>query len=230
VSIRDKVVLVTGATGAIGQPLADACGAGGARLALIVRRTEAVDVMERRFLKLGIAPFVVPCDLRYEEDVVRMVHRVIDRFGRIDVVINAAAVLGPKEAIEDYPVDPWRNVLATNVTGAYLVCREVLPWMRRQGNGCILNVTSHLPRAPRANWGAYLVSNHAIEGITQSLAVELRGTGVRVHTVDVGMPQSEGKSAGSEWVTPFLTLAGGEGPSTRQQLVAAQVAKTPKPN
>lgn len=229
-SIQDKVVLVTGATGTVGQPLADACGAGGARLALVVRRTEAVDVMERRFLKEGLAPFVVPCDLRYEEDVVRMVHRVIQRYGRIDVVINAAAVLGPKEAIEDYPVDPWRNVLATNVTGAYLVCREVLPWMRRQGSGCILNITSHLPLAPRANWGAYLVSNHAVEGITQSLAMELKGTGVHVHAVDVGMPQPEGKPVGTEWLGPFLALAGEEGPALGQRIVASQFAKSPEPN
>lgn len=186
--IRDKVILITGATSLFGRQLAEALSAQGAKLALCVRRMDAVDPTERDFFRRGIQAFVAPCDLRYEEDVVRMVHRVIRRFGRIDGVINAAAALGPRESIMDYPVDPWRNVLATNVTGTFLVCREVLPWMHRHRFGRIVNITTQLTEEAKAEWGAYLVSNHAVEGLTQLLAAEVKQADIRVNCFDIGMP------------------------------------------
>ncbi|MBI5764897.1 MAG: SDR family oxidoreductase [Planctomycetes bacterium] len=186
--IRDKVILITGATSFFGRHLAEALSAQGAKLALCVRRMDAVDPTERDFLRRGIQAFVAPCDLRYEEDVVRMVHRVIRRFGRIDGVINAAAALGPHEPVIDYPVDPWRNVLATNVTGTFLVCREVLPWMHRHRFGRIVNITTQLTEEAKAEWGAYLVSNHAVEGLTQLLAAEVNQADIRVNCFDIGMP------------------------------------------
>ncbi|MEK6643856.1 MAG: SDR family oxidoreductase [Planctomycetota bacterium] len=203
-SIRDKVILITGATSFIGRQLSEEFSSRGVRLALSVRRMDAVHPTEREFLLRGIQAFVAPCDLRYEEDVVRMVHRVVRQFGRIDGVINAAAALGPRESIVDYPVDPWRNVLATNVTGTYLVCREVLPWLQRQRYGRIVNVTTSLAEDAKPRWGAYLVGNHAVEGLTRLLAEEVRQANIRVNCVNVGMPMVEG---GPEAWSPGHTTA-----------------------
>ncbi len=209
-SIRDKVVLLTGATGPIGGALVRRFLNAGAKLALCVRRTESLLNLERMLADRIPETMIVPCDLRHEENVVRMVHRVAQRFGRIDVAINAASISGPQLGIVDYPAEPWCNVTATNLHGTYFVCREVLPWMMRQQSGSIINITSALTAAPQAQWGACAVSQHAIEGLTKLLASELKNSGVRVNTIDVGEPTSQPDPAQADagWTDAFLWLAG----------------------
>ncbi len=157
-SLEDKVVLLTGATGPMGCALLDAFLDADAKLALCVRRMAHLPDLEQRLARRLEHTLIVPCDLRYEENVVRMIHRVVQRFGRIDVIVNAAYILGPLVPIMDYPVDPWRDVLATNLTGTYLVCREALPWMTRQGSGSIINVTTSLTGAVKPRWGVRIRS------------------------------------------------------------------------
>ncbi len=231
VSLKEKVVLITGATGPIGRRLVEVFASAGAQLAVSVRRPHEVDTMERALRPLDVSLMAVPCDLRYEEDVVRMIHRIVRRFGRIDVVVNAASVAGPKLPIVNYPVDPWRNILATNLTGSYLVCREVLPWMDRQGGGSIINVTSNLAGTGRPEWGAYFVSTHAIEGLTRLLASEHRSTGVRINCVDIGEPRSEGPLAadGADWAEAFLWLASDESASINGERICAGKFVKPAP-
>lgn len=211
-SVRDKVVLLTGATGPMGRILLDAFLDAGAKLAICVRRMINLPALEQRMAERGEAPMIVPADLRFEENVVRMIHRVVHRFGRIDVIVNAAAILGPRVPLIDYPAEPWRDVLSTNVNGVYMICREALPWLIRQKSGSIINVTTSLSQTPKPEWGAYLVANHAIEGLTKLLALELKDTGVRANVVDVGMMTSEVKPAGqsTNWTKPFLWLASDE--------------------
>jgi NAD(P)-dependent dehydrogenase (short-subunit alcohol dehydrogenase family) len=226
VSLTGKVALITGVTSPVGQRIAETFAAAGASLILFARRQSDCAALEARIQPAGATILTLPCDLRSEDEVIRMVHRSANKFGRIDILVNAAAIHGPRETIEDYPIDPWRNVLATNVTGPYLVCREVLPWMTRQGSGSIINVTSSLTTKARPQWGAYLVSNHAIEGLTQVLAAELKGTGVRVNTVDVGLPQSDGTVASPEdaWTSVFLWLASDDSTAHSKRIIAADFA------
>ncbi len=211
-SVRDKVVLLTGATGRMGRILVETFLDSGARLALCVRRMANLPELEARLADRGESPMILPCDLRYEENVVRLIHRVVSRFGRIDAILNVAAIHGPKFPVIDYPAEPWRDVFATNVYGVYLVCREALPWMVRQGGGSIVNVTSSLTSQVKTGTGAYLVANHAIEGLTKLLAAELKGTNVRVNCVDVGTMSQDLKPAGPEaaWTHAFLRLVSDE--------------------
>lgn len=206
-SVHGKVILITGATTAMGRQLVGLFLSEGASLAIGVRRMSELVPLRQSMAADEERLFIVPCDVRDEGDVVRTVHRVIRRFGRIDVLINAAAIVGPKTPVVDYPIDPWRNVIATNLTGTYLLCREVLPWMQRQGCGSIINVTSSLTTSARPEWGAYLVSTHSIEGLTRLLAAELKGSGVRVNAVEVASPSATGRGDESEWLQAFLWLA-----------------------
>ncbi|MFQ5429607.1 MAG: SDR family NAD(P)-dependent oxidoreductase [Phycisphaerae bacterium] len=209
-TLQDKVVLLTGSTGPMGRVLVDAFLEAGARLALCVRRMAHLPALDQRLADQHQTAMILPCDLRYEENVVRMVHRVVQRFGRIDVIVSAAAIGGPAVPIIDYPVDPWRDVLATNLTGAYLVCREALPWMIRQRSGSIIHTTSSPAAAVRPGGGALLVSQYGIGGLTRLLAAELKDTGVRVNTVDVGpvTPDLKPTAPEAEWVRAYLWLAG----------------------
>lgn len=223
-SIEEKVVLITGATSPIGSRLAEAFAAKGARLALCVRRVQEVDLIERSLQQKNIAALALPCDLRYEEDVVRMIHRVVRRFGRIDVVVNAASVYGPKLPIINYPVDPWRNILATNLTGSYLICREVLPWMERQGGGSIINLTGSSTAGARPSSGAYVVSTHAVEGLTRLLATEHRSAGIRVNCIDLGalIPESSHADGSEDWTAAFLWLASDESAAISGERICAE--------
>lgn len=209
-SIRDKVVLLTGATSPIGRALARRFLDAGAKLALCVRRTESSLDLQRMLAGRDAETIIVPCDLRHEENVVRLVHRVAQRFGRIDVTINAASISGPSLGIAEYPAEPWCNVMATNLHGTYFVCREVLPWMMRQRAGSIINITSTLTAAPQTRWGACAVSHHAIAELTRLLASELTDSGVRVNTIDVGDPASppDSSQADAGWTDACLWLAG----------------------
>lgn len=225
-SVHGKVVLITGATTAMGRQLVGLFLNQGASLAIGVRRVSELVPLRQSLAVDDDRLLILPCDVRDENDVVRTVHRVIRHFGRIDVLVNAAAIMGPKSPVVDYPVDPWRNVIATNLTGTYLLCREVLPWMTRQGCGSIINVTSSLTTSARPDWGAYLVSTHSIEGLTRLLATELKGSGVRVNSVEVAAPAGTGRGDESEWLQAFLWLASDESaPKNGERIRAADFAR-----
>ena len=208
-SLEDQVVLLTGSTGLMGRALTTALLDAGAKLALGVRRMANLPELEELIVAQPDRTMIIPCDLRFEANVVRLVHRVVNRYGRIDAIINAAAILGPQNIIEDYPAEPWRDVIATNVTGPYLVCREALPWMKRQGYGRIVNVTSQSPREPKIGDGAYMIGNCAIEGFTRLLARELKNTNICVNCLDIGRMTTDVTPVAppAEWLPAFLWLA-----------------------
>jgi len=227
-SLHGKTVVITGATGRIGQPLVEACARAGATLAITTRRQAASSKLEQDLQQRGITAAVLPCDLLYEEDVVRAVHRLSQRFGKIDVVINAAITAGPRLSALNYPMDPWREVIATNVNGTFLVCREVLPWMIRQQSGSIINVTdSHAgPRDGKS--AAYLVSMQTVDHLTRLLAAEAKGTGVRINAVDIAQlaPPSRTRQQPSDWTETFVWLADDESAEvTGQRIEARAVVK-----
>ncbi len=222
-SLRGRNVLITGAMGAIGRPLVNAFADAGATLALCVRRPADVAEAERLAEERGAVVFVVVCDVRYEEDVVRAVHRIVQRYGRIDVAVNAASMTGPEVAVADYPVESWRDVIATNLTGAYLVCREVLPWMLRQRSGSIINLTGPLEAKRAENTGAQFVGAWAVEGLTRLLAAEVKDASIRVNLVEIAptTPPDPISEEGTDWTQAFLWLAGDDAANTSGQRISA---------
>jgi NAD(P)-dependent dehydrogenase (short-subunit alcohol dehydrogenase family) len=122
-----------------------------------------------------------------------MVGAAVERFGHVDVLVNNAGLLGPRVRIEDYPEDEWRRVIDANLTGPYLVSKAVIPHMREGGS--IVNVVSGVSVEGRAEWGAYSVSKFGVEGLTQILAAELEGRGIRVNAVDPGGMRTDMRAA-----------------------------------
>lgn len=226
-SVEGKVVLITGSSSPVGIRLAELFVEAGALTALSVRRSRDVETLQRRFFDRLTHPLILRCDLQQEDEIVRAVHRVVDRYGRIDVVINAVSITGPKLPVINYPVDPWRNVLATNLTGAYLVCREALPWMERQGGGSIINVTSAWGSQIKPQGGAFIISTQALEGLTQLLAAEHRGTGVRINSVEIPGGLTGDAAEDAQWTLPFLWLASDEAGSVTGRKIQAMGFKQP---
>ena len=190
--LRGKVALVTGASRGIGRAVAAAYAREGARVFLCARRQQNLDrAIHDIAAAAGGEIAGCPGDVGSAEDVQRIVRAATDRFGTIDVLVNNASILGPRVAIVDYPVAGWQEVIRVNLTGIFLLMREVLPIMLKKRSGSIINVTSGVGRNGKARWGAYAVSKAGIECLTQILADELKGSGVRVNAVNPAATRTE---------------------------------------
>jgi NAD(P)-dependent dehydrogenase (short-subunit alcohol dehydrogenase family) len=182
--LEGKVALITGASQGLGRALALAYAKGGARVVINARSEESIRPVAEEVDSSDAEVLALAADVSKGADVERLVGAAVERFGRIDVLVNNAGLLGPRVAIVDYPEDEWRRVIDANLTGPFLVSRAVIPHMPEGGS--IVNVVSGVSVEGRAEWGAYSVSKFGIEGLTQILAAELEERGIRVNAVDPG--------------------------------------------
>ena len=172
------VVVITGASAGIGRATAVRFASEGAALVLAARSLERLQrLAERLEQRFAVETLAVPCDVRQREQVDALVEAAIARFGRIDVLVNNAGY-GLYGRIEDTPEAAFRDVLETNVLGVHHAIRAVLPHMRRQGAGHIVNVGSIVGKRSWPYHGAYAASKFALTGLTQALRGELAGSGV----------------------------------------------------
>jgi NAD(P)-dependent dehydrogenase (short-subunit alcohol dehydrogenase family) len=182
--LQGKVALITGASQGLGRALALAYAEEGASMVINSRGEESIRPVAEEAEGMGAEVLALAADVAKGADVERLVGTAVERFGRIDVLVNNAGVLGPRVAIEEYPEDEWRRVIDANLTGPFLVSRAVIP--RMPEGGSIVNVVSGVSVEGRAEWGAYSVSKFGVEGLTQILAAELQERGIRVNAVDPG--------------------------------------------
>jgi NAD(P)-dependent dehydrogenase (short-subunit alcohol dehydrogenase family) len=215
-----KVVLVTGASQGLGKALALAYAEEGAKVVINSRNESSIKPVAEEVEGKGAEVLALEADVSDGTDVQRLIDAAIERFGKIDVLVNNAGVLGPRVAIEEFPEDEWRRVIDANLTGPYLVSKAVIPHMPEGGS--IINVVSGVSIQGRAEWGAYSVSKFGIEGLTQILATELEKRGIRVNAVDPGGMRTEMRASAypeedpSTRITPeentdvFLYLASDE--------------------
>ncbi|WP_322802347.1 SDR family NAD(P)-dependent oxidoreductase [Thermoflexus sp.] len=186
--LHGKVALITGASRGIGRAIAQAYVQEGADVVLCARDAEALVAAAREIERLreGAQVIARPCDVTRPDQVAALMAVLGERFGRLDVLVNNAAILGPRLPIAEYPLEAWREVLEVNVTGMFLVTQAALPLLRRSSGGSIINLSSGVGRRGRARWGAYAVSKGAVEIFTQVLAEELAPEGIRVNAVNPG--------------------------------------------
>jgi NAD(P)-dependent dehydrogenase (short-subunit alcohol dehydrogenase family) len=182
--LEDRVTLITGASQGLGRALALAFAREGARVVVNARSEESIGPVAGEIEEMGAEVLVVAADVSRAADVERLVGEAVGRFGRIDVLVNNAGLLGPRVPIEDYPEDEWRRVIDANLTGPFLVSKAAIPHLSEGGS--VINVVSGVSVEGRAKWGAYSVSKFGVEGLTQILASELAERGVRVNAVDPG--------------------------------------------
>ena len=191
--LEGKVALITGASQGLGRALALAYAEEGASLVLNSRSEGSIRPVAEEAGSLGAEVLAVAADVAEGEDVEKMVRAAVERFGRVDVLVNNAGLLGPRVAIEEYPENEWRRVIEANLTGPYLVSKAAIPHMGEGGS--IINVVSGVSVEGRAEWGAYSVSKFGVEGLTQILAAELVGRGIRVNAVDPGGMRTDMRAA-----------------------------------
>jgi NAD(P)-dependent dehydrogenase (short-subunit alcohol dehydrogenase family) len=191
--LEGKVALVTGASQGLGRALALAFAREGTRVAINSRSEEGVRPVAGEAESAGAEVLALAADVSRSADVERLVGATVERFGRIDVLVNNAGVLGPRVPIEEYPEDEWRRVMDANLNGLFLVTKAAIPHMPEGGS--IINVVSGVSVEGRAEWGAYSVSKFGVEGLTQILASELEERGIRANAVDPGGMRTEMRAA-----------------------------------
>jgi NAD(P)-dependent dehydrogenase (short-subunit alcohol dehydrogenase family) len=178
--LTDKVAIVTGGTRGIGLAIAHGLKESGTTVVV----TDIVD----RGIKQGL--YFIPCDLRHQEEIGRMVRHVVDRYQRIDILVNNAAIGLRKPAIET-TVEEWDEVFRINVTGTFLTCREVGKVMRNQKRGRIINIGSNYGSIGVSEFSAYSVSKAAVIHLSRVLAVEWARDGIRVNTLSPSATRTE---------------------------------------
>jgi len=186
VRLKGKVALITGAGRGIGAAVALAYAREGARLAICARTASELEDTARAARELGNDCVATACDVSDEKSVMQFVSEVTEKFGRIDVLVNNAGVMTRPSPFEETDVAKWDYTIAVNLRGTFLVTRAVLPTMKRQRGGSIINVSSMIGRQGYPNFAAYAASKWGIEGLTQTLAAELRSEHIRVNSVDPG--------------------------------------------
>jgi 3-oxoacyl-[acyl-carrier protein] reductase len=180
----NRIVVITGSTRGIGFSTAVEFLKGGDRVVIFCRHKEHVTKAISQLTGFGEREniFGVVGDVRRQRDVKRMVARCLKHFGRIDVLVNNAGVAAYKE-IEEITQKVWDDILDTNLKGCFLFMRQVIPVMKKQGKGIIINISSGLGVAGEAKFSAYCASKFGVIGLTQSLADEMADTGIRIYAV-----------------------------------------------
>jgi len=183
-----RVVMITGASKGLGKALTLAFATEGTRLAICSRKAEELNLVKLEAEKRGAEVLAVPTDLSISREVERFVGMTEEAYGRVDVLINNASILGPSPMplLLDYPEEDFEQVLKTNAISPFLVTRRVLPGMLQRNHGSIINLTSEAGNVGYAGWGAYGISKFAVEGLTETWADELSSTNIRVNMVDPG--------------------------------------------
>ncbi len=176
--IRDSVVVITGASSGIGAATARAASAAGARVVLAARREDRVRELAAE-LDQAIA---MRCDVTDQAQVAALVEAALDAFGRIDVLVNNAGQ-GLQAELEYMSLEDFRAILELNLVAPLAVMKAVLPTMRRQGAGSIVNVSSGTTFADVPGTGGYVASKIALERLSAIARNELEGTGVTVSTM-----------------------------------------------
>lgn len=230
--LEEKVALITGASQGLGKALALAFAEEGASLVINSRSEESIRPVAQEAESLGAKVLAIAADVSSGADVDKLVGAAVDRFGRIDVLINNAGVLGPRTKLEEHTEEEWRQVIDANLTGLFLVTKAVIPHMPEGGS--IINVVSGASAGPRANWGAYAISKFGVEALTGNLAIELEERGIRVNAVDPGGMRTPMRAAAypeedpQTRITPeentavFLYLASDESKSVTGERFKAQ--------
>ncbi len=175
--------MLTGASSGVGLAAALAFAQRGSRLVLAARTVAPLEQAAARCRQLGAQALAVPTDMAVEDDVTHLAAAAVERFGRIDVWVNAAAVVVAGR-FGDEPVDEVRRLVDTNILGYVLGCRAALARFRSQGDGTVVNVASVLGVVPNPAIATYTMSKFAVRGL--SLSLDHRATGdrrIRVCTV-----------------------------------------------
>lgn len=188
--LKDRVILVTGASSGIGRAAAKTFAAYGATVILLARTVKKLEVLYDEIIAAGHStPAIYPLNLANAtpQDYEKIRQSIQQHFGRLDGLLHNAATLGTLTPLEHYPIEQWYQVLQVNLNSTFLLTQATLPLLKHALNASILFTTANEGKQGKAYWGAYSVSKFALNGLMQVLAHELEtNTTIRVNSLNPG--------------------------------------------
>lgn len=222
--LKGKVALITGASRGIGAAAAKRLAAEGAHVVLAARTVGGLEEVDDAVRELGGAATLVPVDLRQMEMVDAIGAQIYERFGRLDILVGNAAILGSLSPLAHASPSEVEDVFTINTMANYRLIRACDPLLRRSDAGRVIMVTSGAAAAPIAYWGPYAASKAALEHFTLTYAAEVKQTKIRVNLLDPGAVRTRMRAKAfpgedplslptpeqvSDW---FVTLSGDDAP------------------
>lgn len=185
IRLDEQPAVITGASKGLGKAMALALAEAGARVALVSRDLPLLEQVAGEIRARGGVAAVYQADISAEDQVARLGERLAGDFGKVRILINNAGI-NIRKPITDFKLAEWQRVMDTNLTGAFLMCRALVPLMKGQGGGRILNLTSIMSHVALAGRSVYAASKAGLLGFTKALALELAPEGITVNGISPG--------------------------------------------
>lgn len=190
-ALKGQVVVITGAGRGIGAGIARKLAALGASTALLGRSPQTLERTATAITGSGGKALIVPCDVMELKSVESAASEVDRAFGRLDVLVNNAGIGGFADPLHRLAPEDWDKILNTNLRGVYYMIRSFAPLLMRAGSGHIINISSLAGKNALPNGAAYAASKWGLNGLSYSVAEELRGHNIRVSVVCPGSTNTE---------------------------------------
>jgi NAD(P)-dependent dehydrogenase (short-subunit alcohol dehydrogenase family) len=183
--LKDRIALITGASRGIGRAVAERFAREGAHVLLIARTREALEEVDDSIKARGGTATLIPLNLAHGPKIDALGPALYERFGRLDILVGNAAILGRLSPLTHIPSQHWEQVMRVNVTANWRLIRTLDPLLRRSDAGRVIFVTSGAQKGP-AYWAPYSVSKMALETLAKTYANETRDSAIKVNLVDPG--------------------------------------------
>ena len=184
--LSGRVALITGASRGIGAEVAVRYAAEGAHVVLVARTIGGLEEVDDRVRGAGGTATLVPLDLRQLDGIDNLGPAILERFGRLDILVGNAGALGSLSPLGHIAASVWNDVIAVNLTANWRLIRIFDPLLRRSDAGRAIFVTSGITRSLPAYWGAYAVSKAGLEALVRTYAAEIADTPVRANLLNPG--------------------------------------------
>lgn len=184
--LKDKVVIITGAGPGMGQAMCRGAAGEGAKVVVSARSVAAIEALVAEIKAAGGDAIAVPCDVSKTEDCNALAKAALGKWGRIDGMVHSAYYHPDWANLDVHSIDQLTQVLDVVAVGGLRMAQAVIPAMKAQGKGAIVNISTLASRKPMPGEGGYAMAKAAVNQLSRQLAVELAGTGIRVNTALMG--------------------------------------------
>lgn len=181
-NLKDKVILVTGASRGIGKAISIAVAQSGAEVILVARDEEKLKQVKEEINHFKGKAVVIKADFSKENEVIQLFEQIKKKYQRLDVLINNAGVASFGNT-EDFPIEEFDKIMNVNIRSVFLACQKAIKLMKEKNSGYIINISSVVGFKGYNEQCAYGISKHGVMGLTKSLAVELQEQNIRVSAI-----------------------------------------------